>query len=150
MKRPFALLLGCAAVVFASMAFAQGHEHDKAADAKAAQTGEAATKAPAAEEMSYTGEVLDVTCYASHPETGSGPAHMSCAKTCLEKGLPAGLLIGDQVFIALMKDHSSPSKTLAQYAGQKITVKGIAKEVGGVHFLEIGQIIPPVPAGKKS
>ncbi len=148
MNRRIALFAGCAAVVLSSAVHSVAGEHPKTTDAKAATKTEAApaAKAPAAEPMSYTGEVLDLTCYASHPETGSGPAHASCAKTCLDKGLPAGMLIGDLVYLAIMKDHTAPSKALAAYAGQKITVKGTTKEVGGARFLEITQIVPPAPA----
>jgi hypothetical protein len=121
-----------------------GAEQTKAAATK----GETAAKAPAAQEMTYTGEVLDLTCYASHPETGSGPAHATCAKSCLEKGLPAGLLIGDQVYLVVMKDHTAPTKALAPHAGQKITVKGTVKEVGGMRVLEVAQIVPAPEAGK--
>lgn len=155
MNRHASILIGTAVVALslAAVSFA-GEEHKHgAADAKApaakavAATG---TKAPvtavtkgeiAGIEGSWTGEVLDLTCFASHPETGSGPGHASCAKTCIDKGLPVGLLIDNMVYIPVMKDHSAPNKSMGPFAGKHVTVKGVAKETNGVRFIEVASVM---------
>ncbi len=157
MRRSLSILAGLALVLGATaVAAADEHpkttaaEHPKASGAE--QTKAAAGEHPKVEapaEANFTGEVLDLTCYASHPETGSGPAHASCAKTCLEKGLPVGLLVGDRVYVIVMKDHSAPNKTFAPYAAQTVTVKGIAKDVNGTQILSVTLFTPPAETAKK-
>ena len=158
MKRGLPIIAGLAMVVAAAAVVAAADEHPKASAAAQPQTSEveqtkaAAPEHPHAEapaEASFTGEVLDLTCYASHPATGSGADHASCAKTCLEKGLPVGLLVGDKVFVVVMKDHSAPNKTFAPYAAQMVTVKGIAKDLNGTQVLSVTQFTPPTDTAKK-
>lgn len=134
---PFLVALAVIAAV-ATVAWATGEE-TKASGAKPAAEAHEHHHAEGAE-MTLTGEVLDLTCYASHPETGAGPEHASCARTCIEKGLPVGLLVGDVVYIPVMKDHNPPNKAFAPHAGARVTVKGVTKEVGGIHFIEVTQV----------
>jgi hypothetical protein len=146
MKKNLWILAGVGLILAATSVAALADEKTETKTTGAA----AATEKPAAPaEASFTGEVLDLTCYASHPETGSGEAHASCAKTCLEKGLPVGLLVGDKAYLVVMKDHTAPNKTFASYAGQKVTVKGIAKDVSGTQILTVTQFTPPTEAAKK-
>lgn len=129
----------------ASAEHADHADHAGHADHAAMNATGHAASAPAA----FTGEVIDLTCFTSHPETGAGPEHASCAKSCLEKGLPAGLMIGDKLYTAIMKDHSAPFKNLAAYAGTIVTVKGVTKEAMGSWFLIIDEIVPPAEPSKK-
>jgi hypothetical protein len=151
MKKSLWILAGVGLILAATSVAALADEKMdmKATGGAAAAEKPAAEKAAAPAEASFTGEVLDLTCYASHPETGSGEAHASCAKTCLEKGLPVGLLVGDKAYLVVMKDHTAPNKTFASYAGQKVTVKGIAKDVSGTQILTVTQFTPPTEAAKK-
>ena len=141
--RPIMNIILCSAlaVVVASVAAVadETHKHGHDHDAMMKAEGKEAHSEPAL----FTGEVIDLTCYTSHPETGAGPEHASCAKTCLEKGLPAGLLVGDRLYVVLMHDHTAPSKALASYAGQVITVKGTTAESHGNSFLIVDSIEPP-------
>jgi hypothetical protein len=145
MNKGLAVLAGSAIALALTAGVALADETKGSGEA--AKAPAAAKPAPA--EATFTGEVLDLTCYASHPETGSGADHASCAKTCLEKGLPVGLLVGDKVYVLLMKDHSAPNKTFAAYAAQTVTVKGIAKDVSGTQLLSVTQFTPPAEPAKK-
>jgi hypothetical protein len=147
MKKSLWILAALGLVLAATSVVALADEKTETKAAEAAEKAPAAKAAPAAE-ATFTGEVLDLTCYASHPETGSGEAHASCAKTCLEKGLPAGLLVGDKVYLLVMKDHSAPNKTFASLAAQKVTVKGIAKDVNGTQILTVTQVVPSTESKK--
>lgn len=149
MRKNLLILFGLMMILAATAAFAVAEEPKAAPAAAAEPAAKAAAKSEPAAEASFTGEVVDITCYASHPETGSGAAHASCAKTCLEKGLPVGLLVGDKVYLVVMKDHSAPNKTFATYAAQKVTVKGVAKDVSGTQVLTVTQFTPPADATKK-
>lgn len=144
MKRVFvlvALIVAGAALVAARSVLADEKGHSGHAEGH---------KEGAAAEATFTGEVVDLTCYVTHPGgEGAGLAHATCAKTCLEKGLPAGLLVGDVLYVLVMKDHEAPAKSLAAHAGGTVTVKGTASEVGGTHVLAVSQVTPASGGAKK-
>lgn len=138
MTRKIVLAIGtlCAVVALAGISVAgEKDEH-------------AATKTDAAKETTMTGEVLDLTCYASHPETGSGPDHASCAKTCIDKGLPVGLLVDGVIYLPVMKNHTSPNKAFGEYAGKIVTVTGTPQDVAGSHFIVVSAVAAAVPEKK--
>jgi hypothetical protein len=114
-----------------------------AAHAKpAAHTKLASTMPATPTESSYTGEVVDITCSLSHAGGNAAARSAPCTTNYLESGLPAGLLISNRFYVALMKDQTPAGKTLAPYVGKQVTVKGIAHEVHGVHFMEILSVAP--------
>ena len=84
------------------------------------------TAMPAAAGDSVTGEVVDLSCYLVHPQSGQGAGHRKCAETCLKKGLPAGLLTGDKQLYLLIEDHDNPKSyaSLKDKAAEKVTVEG--------------------------
>ncbi len=88
---------------------------------------------------SVTGEVVDLTCYMVHPETGSGPGHKTCASMCLKKGLPAGLLTADKQLYLLLEDHDNPRAYAAikDKAAEKITVEGQKVTQNGMQGLVV-------------
>jgi hypothetical protein len=147
-------IVSVAMIAVAAAAWAAEKKESSAPASHAGHDQHAAAQAmphhESAEPTSFTGEVIDLTCFTAHPETGRGPEHAECATSCLEKGLPAGLLVGDRLYTAVMKDHSAPFKHLAAYAGQVIGVKGVAKQSHGSWFLLISSIEPPpAPGGAK-
>src|SRR5437016_13603433 len=84
------------------------------------------TVIPALAADSVTGEVVDLTCYLPHPQSGQGAGHKKCADVCLKKGLPAGLLTADQQLYLLLEDHdnSKPYATLQAKAAEPVTGEG--------------------------
>lgn len=82
-----------------------------------------------------TGEVVDMSCYLGHPETGRGVGHRKCAETCAKKGLPMGVLAEDQTVWLLLEDHDNPKAyaTALEGAAKTITVEGRKVTVGGVN-----------------
>ena len=84
---------------------------------------------------SVTGEVVDLACYMSHPETGRGPGHRKCAETCAKKGIPMGVLTDDKQIFLLLEDHDSPkayADALAK-AAQTVTIEGRKVSQGGLN-----------------
>lgn len=86
-----------------------------------------------------TGEVVDMSCYLGHPETGRGPGHKKCAETCAKKGLPMGVLAEDQTVWLLLEDHDNPKAYAAALDGaaKTITVEGRKVTVGGVNGIVV-------------
>lgn len=82
-----------------------------------------------------TGEVVDLSCYLGHPDTGRGPGHKKCAETCAKKGLPMGVLAEDKTVWLLLEDHDNPKAyaTALDGAAKTITVEGRKVTLGGVN-----------------
>ena len=99
---------------------------------------EAAENTPA--EQTLTGEVVDVFCYLSHGAEGLGKGHADCAKKCIESGLPVALKVGDTLYLAAMDSHDPANKTLAAYAGERVTVQGKVMERDGQHLIAVTHV----------
>lgn len=96
------------------------------------------TKAAAGDKI--TGEVVDITCFASHE--AKGEKHASCAQKCLTAGMPAGILADGVLYVATMKDHSAPTAKLAAWGGKQVTATGSKIERDGTHVFEIDTVEP--------
>ena len=97
-------------------------------------------KAPAPAKEKITGEVVDITCYASHG--AKGEKHAACAQKCLSGGMPAGIVADGKLYVITMKDHTSPSTKLAAWAGKNVTAEGSKMENGGTNIFEIDTVSP--------
>jgi hypothetical protein len=87
----------------------------------------AAAGVVALEDGSWTGEVLDLKCYA---QGQSGAGHAGCAVRCLNGGAEMGLLVdGDVVHIDAASDAAA-LKTLKGLGGKQAKVSGAAKKDG--------------------
>jgi hypothetical protein len=96
------------------------------------------TRAPAQEQVSLQGEVVDLACYMS--KGSRGPAHKACAQLCAKKGVPIGLLTEAGNVYLLLDDHANPEPyeeaqklagDNAKISGKKYTRPGIASIVVG-------------------
>ena len=87
-----------------------------------------------------TGEVVDITCYASHG--AKGDKHAACAQKCLTGGMPAGIVADGKLWIVTMNDHSSPSTKLAAWAGKTVTAEGEKVTKDGANIFEIDTVAP--------
>lgn len=70
--------------------------------------------------VTVKGILLDMKCYTSMGMT-SRKHGMTCGKSCLESGIPAGILVGKTAWTL-----ACPSKPLADYVGDKVKVTGTA------------------------
>lgn len=89
-------------------------------------TGLCSAVAFSADSMSWTGEVLDLGCYAKGQH---GASHASCAVTCLEKGGAMGLLVdGEVVKVDTEASNADAVKLLKSLGGKNATVTGTLKD----------------------
>ena len=98
------------------------------------------TAAAAGAKDKLTGEVVDITCYASHG--AKGEKHAACGTKCLQSGMPAGIVADGKLWIVTMKDHSSPGTKLAAWAGKTVTADGEKLEKDGANIFEIDTVAP--------
>ena len=91
-------------------------------------------------EQTLSGEVVDVFCYLSHGKDGLGKGHAGCAKKCIKSGLPVAIKVGDQLYLAAMESHDPANKTLANFAGERVTVHGKILEGDGQHLIAITKV----------
>ncbi len=84
--------------------------------------------------QSVTGEVVDMMCYLDHG--AKGDKHAGCAKGCISKGGPVGILTKDDQLYLVIGDHKPANDMLAPYAGKSITVKGKVVERNGVKMIQ--------------
>jgi hypothetical protein len=87
-----------------------------------------------------TGEVIDITCYLDHDS--HGPKHADCARKCIERGMPVGLLVNGKVYNVIISSHESPNAKLAPYAGQMVTVTGKTIEKNGTRAIDMEDVQP--------
>jgi hypothetical protein len=99
------------------------------------EKGEAAS----GEEVTVTGEVVDMACYID--DGASGAEHADCARTCIKLGLPAGIKTSDGKTYLLIGEHKPMNDQLAPLAAKIITVKGTAVSRDGFNMIENAEIV---------
>ncbi len=124
------LIVACvAAVGLSTLAFAhEGMDMSK---------GAASSSTP--EMVTVKGEVLDMACYMDH--AAMGEKHASCAKTCIESGLPVGLKADNGKTYLLIGEHKPVNSVFSPYAGKTVTVKGKAVSRDGINMIENVELV---------
>ena len=103
----------------------EGHEH-------ATKKGKTVT---------FTGEVVDVTCYMQHPESAVGAGHVKCAKSCIAKGLPIGFLASNGTLYTLIgPEHDPVNSKVVEHLGKPSTITGTLVEHHGVKAIVLTSI----------
>lgn len=90
--------------------------------------------------VTLEGEVVDLHCFMLHPDTGQGPEHIQCAKTCMNKGLPIGFLSGGQVYLLLSAKHDSVKSQVIAVVGLPVTLKGTLVEHHGAKAIQVVEV----------
>lgn len=87
-----------------------------------------------------TGEVVDLACFMAHD--GQGKDHMKCAKQCIQKGLPVGILTEKgEVYLAVGENHKQANEMLADKVAQNVTVVGAISEKAGTKMITIHELL---------
>jgi hypothetical protein len=88
--------------------------------------------------VTLTGEVLDMYCYMSHPETGVGAEHAKCANSCMARGLPIGFLTTDgTVYLIIGTDHNPANEMVKGWGGKPSMITGTIVEQKGIKAIDI-------------
>jgi hypothetical protein len=91
------------------------------------------------QQITVTGEVLDLTCYIAY--NLSGPEHASCARDCIRSGLPVGIKTKDgKVYLLTGKVGHSVNAELVEYAAKIITITGKETVRDGFSQLQVEEI----------
>ena len=88
----------------------------------------AASYAFAAKLQTFTGTIGDAVCGAKHTMDGD---HISCLRTCVQRGSKYDLVVGEKVYVLNVKDQSV-AETLDKLAIQQARAKVKGEETGGV------------------
>ncbi|WP_237394672.1 hypothetical protein [Methylacidimicrobium sp. AP8] len=85
------------------------------------------------QEVTVKGELVDLYCYLDHG--AAGDKHSSCARKCINLGLPVGLKGEDGKLYMLLGDHK-PLKTSEIPKTATVTVKGKLVSAEGYNLIE--------------
>ena len=85
----------------------------------------------------WAGEVVDMGCYIEKGLKGSG--HAACAKSCIKKGMPMGVLTKDGTLLLLTFQHNdeAPYEALKDLAGENAEVSGTLSEKDGIKMIVV-------------
>jgi hypothetical protein len=88
-------------------------------------------------EGTWAGEVVDMGCYIEKGLKGSG--HAGCAKSCIKKGMPMGVLTKDGTLLLLTFNHDdgAPYEALKDLAGENAEVSGTLSEKDGIKMIVV-------------
>ena len=99
--------------------------------------------AAAADEVTLTGEIVDLHCYTG---TGAhaglhGEEHAGCANACISRDVPAGFLADDGTLYLLVNEKPvSVKEKVAGKAGKKVTAKGKVVGRSGLKALQLTSV----------
>src|SRR3989442_9783764 len=91
----------------------------------------------AGNEMTMTGQVVDLNCFTTNG--ASGAAHKACAQACAKAGVPLGILASDgTIYVPVSSKPGDPQNSkLDKFIEGKVTVTGTHRLVSGLHTIEI-------------
>ena len=94
-------------------------------------------------DLSVTGEIIDVKCYTTGMMGGRGPEHEECAVACIKSGLPVGILdekSGDVYTIVPARGMKGANEALLKFVAKRVTIKGKLSEKGGARILAYSSV----------
>jgi hypothetical protein len=93
--------------------------------------------------ITVRGTLVDTSCYFEEGQKSDDHDSMeACGKNCLISGVPAGVLVGDKVYILIF-----PSTAFADYVGKIVEIKG---DVYGENLIHPQKATVVDKTGKKS
>ncbi len=95
-----------------------------------------------AQEVSVTGEPVDISCYLGGR---SGEGHAACAKSCVEGGKPVGFVTIDDegkehLYLVMGGGAKAAKDYLAEYMGQEVTATGTLVTKDGMKVLTVSKV----------
>jgi len=90
--------------------------------------------------VTLTGEVVDVHCYTARG--AHGEEHAGCSNACISRDVPAGLLVGDTLYLLLNEKPVAVKEKVAGLAGKTVKATGKVVERNGMKALLMASIEP--------
>jgi hypothetical protein len=91
------------------------------------------------EQVTMTGEIVDLHCYTASNKHGE--EHAGCSNACISRDVPAGFLAEDGTLYLLVNEKpTSVKEKVAGKAGKKVTVKGKVVERSGMKALQLASV----------
>ena len=96
--------------------------------------------ATAGNEVTITGQVIDLNCHTTNG--ASGPSHKACALACAKSGVPLGILASDStIYVPVSSKPGDPQNAkLASFTEGQVKVTGVHRMSHGMHTIEIKTI----------
>ncbi len=96
--------------------------------------------ANAGNDMTLTGQVIDVNCYTTMGASGAG--HKQCADACAKAGVALAILSSDgTIYMPVSSKPGDPQNAkLAPFAEGQVKVTGVHRMSHGMHTIEIKTI----------
>lgn len=91
-------------------------------------------------EMTITGQVIDLNCHTTQGASGAG--HKQCAQACAKAGVALAILGSDgTVYVPVSSKAGDPQNSkLVPFAEDKVKVSGTHRFSNGIHTIEITSI----------
>jgi type 1 fimbria pilin len=94
-----------------------------------------------ANDVTITGELVDVACALKKGEGGHGESHAACAMACAKRGQAQGILTTDAVYTIANGDYTADNNAkLIEFVAKKVTVTGEVSEKDGQKTITITSI----------
>jgi len=92
------------------------------------------------DQVTVTGQVIDVNCYTTHQL--SGAQHKACATACANKGVALAILSSDgTIYMPVSSKPADPQNSrLLPFVEGKVKVTGTHRMASGLHTIEIATI----------
>ena len=85
----------------------------------------AGSLAGAQEVLTYKGEIVEVSCFKKGVAQSTGAAHVACAKECVQKGQPLGILTEGDGLVKITGDYAANKYAkLMDFIGKTVEVRG--------------------------
>jgi len=96
--------------------------------------------ANAGNDMTLTGQVIDVNCYTTMGASGAG--HKQCAAACAKAGVALAILSSDgTIYMPVSSKPADPQNSrLEPFAESQVKVTGVHRMSHGMHTIEIKTI----------
>lgn len=102
--------------------------------------GAQAAAAGGNDQVTVTGQVIDVNCFTTHQL--SGAQHKNCATACANKGVALAILSSDgTVYMPVSSKPGDPQNSrLLPFIEGKVKVTGTHRMASGLHTIEIATV----------
>ena len=96
--------------------------------------------ATAGNEMTISGQVIDLNCHTTNGASGAG--HKACALACAKAGVPLGILASDgTIYVPVSSKPGDPQNAkLTSFTEGQVKVTGVHRMSHGMHTIEIKTI----------